>query len=158
MHIQGHGQFNTWSWHAVVFNPFWNICVTMVARLVIVHWERPFVPKLLTSELMSWDPALIYPHRLPSPWCNWFCKVHHSLQLKSSPTIWCGHFCASRLRWCILAWTNQVLGCFFVFFLTRKWDSCSKLKRRSFVLKQHLPSYCPTDWPPVSVWDLFMWL
>ena len=54
----------------------------------------------LTSWLMSWDVASIYPHHFPSSWCHLFCEVHQSLLQQSTPTTWCCHPRASRLEWC----------------------------------------------------------
>ena len=61
---------------------------------------RPFCDQSLTSWLMSWDVASIYPHNFASSWCHLFCEVHQSLLQQSTPTTWCCYPRASRLGWC----------------------------------------------------------
>ena len=54
----------------------------------------------LTSWLMSWYFASIYPHNCPTSWCHLFCEVHQFLLQQSTPTTWCWHPRALRLGWC----------------------------------------------------------
>lgn len=105
----------------------------------MLHGEHPFVTKLLTS----WDPALIYPHCLPSPRCNWFCKVHHSLQLKSSTTLWCCHFlCFQSVVVYGIFKSSHILLHGFLFPETEILVASWSVNFLFFVLKQYLPSYC----------------
>ena len=43
--------------------------------------------RALTSWLMSWDVASIYPHNFPSSWCYLFCEVHQSSCSKAPPHV-----------------------------------------------------------------------
>ena len=51
----------------------------------------PIYNLTLTSWLMSWEVASIYPHNVLSSWCHLFCEVHQSLLQQSTPTTWCCH-------------------------------------------------------------------
>ena len=53
--------------------------------------KRPICDQALTSWLMSWDVASIYPHTFASSWCHLFCEVQQSLLQQSTPTTWCCH-------------------------------------------------------------------
>ena len=64
---------------------------------------RPIYDHALTSWLMSWDVASIYPHTFPVSWCHLFCEVQQYLLQQSIPTTWCCHPHASQLGWCSLA-------------------------------------------------------
>ena len=86
------GHSNTLTFFAL--KPFCHNFGSMLG--VIVHLEDPFT----TSWLMSWDVASIYPHNIPTSWCHLFWEVHQSLLQQSTPTTWCCHPRASRLRYC----------------------------------------------------------
>ena len=85
----------------LVLKPFSHDFGSMLG--VIVHLDDPFAYQALTSWLMSWDVASIYPHTFPSSWCHLFCEVHETLLQQSTPTTWCCHPHASRLGLCSLA-------------------------------------------------------
>ena len=72
------------------------LCLSLFATTLEDHcpFGRPICDQALTSWLMSWDVASIYPHNCPS-WCHLFCEVHQSLLQQRTLT--------SRLGWCSLA-------------------------------------------------------
>ena len=147
---------------------------------VIVHLEDPICDQALTSWLMSWDIASIYPHNFPSSWCHLYCEVHKFLLQQSTPTTWCCHPRASRLGWfssackpppfsskhnhghcgqTVLILFHQTRGHF-----SNKYDLCPHVQLQTVVwlfmavLEQWLLP-CWAAFQVMSIYDLFLlWL
>ena len=63
-----------------------HFATTLEVSLGSLSIWKTYLRPSLTSWLMSWDVASIYPHNCPASWCHLFCEVHQSLLQQSTST------------------------------------------------------------------------
>ena len=170
-------------------NPLTLLSLSHFAQLWKNAWGhcpfgRPICDQALTSWLISWDVASIYPHtfpashNFPSSWRHLFCEVHQSLLQQSTPTAWCCQPRASQLGWFSLAckpppfaskrndgyYGQTVL---FLFHQTRghfKYDFCPHMQLQTVVwlfyggFRAVASSLLSGLSGYVDIWLVFLWI